>query len=156
MADQFIIGTLGNESHARCLDLKPGSRVLEVGTGTGWNAAIMAAGGAIVTTVEIEADLASHTRAALDRAGYPEVRVVCGNGESGVPEHAPYDRVIATASAHTIPYAWVSQSAENGRIVVPYSGPHHPSGLAVLTVSGGTATGEIIHDGTWFTRLSQF
>jgi protein-L-isoaspartate O-methyltransferase len=78
------------------------------------------------------------------------VQVICGDGELGVPDHAPYDRVIATVSVHTIPYAWISQTTEGGRIVLPYSGQHHPSGLAVLIVKGGTATGEIINDQTWF------
>lgn len=132
------------------LRLEPGMTVLEIGTGTGWNAAIMAAAGTKVTTIEIDQELADHARTALLRAGYPDVWVICGNGEHGVPGHAPYDRVIATASMHTIPYAWVSQTTDGGRIVLPYSGPHHPSGLAVLTVEGSTATGQIINDQAWF------
>lgn len=76
--------------------------------------------------------------------------VVCGDGELGVPEHAPYDRLIATASVHTIPYAWVSRTIEGDRIVLPYSGWHHPCGLAVLTVAGGVATGQVIDDRAWF------
>lgn len=110
----------------------------------------MAAAGAKVTTIEIDQELADHARAALLCAGYHDVRVICGNGELGVPDHAPYDRVIATASVHTIPYAWVSQATEGGRIVLPYSGQHHPSGLALLTVDGSTATGQIINDQAWF------
>jgi len=132
------------------LRLKPGMRVLEIGTGTGWNAAIMAAAGAKVTTIEIAQDLADHASAALLSAGHGDVQVICGGGELGVPEHAPYDRIIVTASVHTIPYAWVSQTAQGGRIVLPYSGQHHPSGLAVLVVRDGTATGEIINDEAWF------
>lgn len=132
------------------LQLEPGMRVLEIGTGTGWNAAIMDAAGAKVTTIEIDRDLADQARTALLKAGYSNVRVVCGNGELGVPEHAPYDRIIVTASVHTVPYAWVSQTAEGGRIVLPYSGQHHPSGLAVLTVNDTIAAGGIINDQAWF------
>lgn len=132
------------------LDLESGMRVLEIGTGTGWNAAIMAAAGAKVTTVEIDRELADHARSALVGAGCDDVQVICGDGELGEPEHAPYDRVIATASVQTVPYAWVAQTVEGGRIVLPYSGEHHPSGLAVLTVNDGMAAGEIVNDEAWF------
>src|SRR6185437_3125319 len=69
------------------LRLEPGMTVLEIGTGTGWNAAIMAAAGTKVTTIEIDQELADHARTALLRAGYPDVWVICGNGEHGVPGH---------------------------------------------------------------------
>jgi protein-L-isoaspartate(D-aspartate) O-methyltransferase len=124
--------------------------VMEIGTGTGWNAAIMAAAGARVTTIEIDQGIADHARSALRDSGYPTVRVICGDGELGVPGQAPYDRIIATASVHTVPYAWVSQTAEGGRIVLPYSGQHHRSGLAVLTVRNGVAVGDVINDEAWF------
>src|SRR5215469_13870133 len=62
------------------LDLEPGMNVMEIGTGTGWNAAIMAAAGAKVTTIEIDRDLADHASSALLDAGYPNVRVICGDG----------------------------------------------------------------------------
>jgi protein-L-isoaspartate O-methyltransferase len=93
-------------------------------------------------TIEIDEDLAGQAQTALLKAGHGDVRVLCGDGELGVPEHAPYDRII--------PYAWVSQTAEGGRIVLPYSGQHHPSGLAVLTVNDSVATGDIVNDQAWF------
>jgi protein-L-isoaspartate(D-aspartate) O-methyltransferase len=132
------------------LDLAAGMRVLEIGTGTGWNAALLAAAGAIVTTVEIDEELAARARRSLAMAGYQDVVVVCGDGERGVPEHAPYDRVLATAAVHTVPYAWVRQTVEGGVLVVPYTGRHHPCGLAVLTVTAGTASGRIVDDETTF------
>ncbi len=135
------------------LDLEPGMAVLEIGTGTGWNAALLAAAGAIVTTVEIDEHLADHARLALSRAGYPDVAVVCGDGELGVPERAPYDRVIATAAVHTVPYPWVEQTADGGLLVLPYTGPHHPSGLAVLSVRAGRASGRIVDDNAGFMPL---
>jgi protein-L-isoaspartate(D-aspartate) O-methyltransferase len=132
------------------LHLSAGMRVLEIGTGTGWNAALMAAAGAAVTTVEIDSELADHARIALTEAGYRSVQVIKGDGELGAPAHAPFDRLIATAAVHTIPYAWVSQVVDGGTIVVPYSGEHHSSGLAVLTVTDGAATGPVVHDQAWF------
>jgi protein-L-isoaspartate(D-aspartate) O-methyltransferase len=132
------------------LRLHPGMRVLEIGTGSGWNAALMAEAGATVTSVEIDSALAEHARMVLAAAGYSGVRVIEGDGELGAPEYAPFDGLIATAAVHTIPYAWVSQVSDGGTIVVPYSGKHHPSGLAVLTVIDGVASGDIVHDQAWF------
>lgn len=129
------------------LQLEPGMRVLEIGTGTGWNAAIMAEAGADVTTVEIYPDVADHARAALKAAGYPGVRVVTGDGELGVPEHAPYDRLIATASAAVVPYPWVAQVRDGGRMVFPYTGQYRGHGLGILTVRDGVASGEIASRG---------
>jgi len=135
------------------LGLEPGMPVLEIGTATGWNAAIMAEAGAQVTTVEIDERLANRARSVPANAGYPGVTVVVGDGELGWPANAPYDRVIATAAAHTIPYEWVRQTRPGGRIVVPYSGPRHPHGLAVLTVKTGAASGGIVDDNTCFMAL---
>jgi protein-L-isoaspartate(D-aspartate) O-methyltransferase len=129
------------------LGLEPGLSVLEIGTGTGWNAAVMAKAGAIVTTVEIDAEIAQDARVALDKAGYADVVVVTGDGELGAPERAPYDRLIATAAVTTVPYAWVSQVNDGGIIVVPYTGEHCGHGLGVLTVRKGTASGAIRREG---------
>lgn len=128
------------------LDLEPGMRVLEIGSGTGWNAAVMAASGAQVTTIEIDHAMADHASTALARAGFPQVVVLDGDGEQGAADHAPFDRIIASAAAHTIPYAWVSQARDGGKIAVPYTGEHHRAGLAVLTVTGGLAAGQIIDE----------
>lgn len=84
------------------LEPQPGMRVLEIGTGTGWNAAILAAAGTRVVTIEIDPEIANHARKALDAAGYGDVVVITGDGELGAPEHAPYQRVIASAALHTI------------------------------------------------------
>jgi protein-L-isoaspartate(D-aspartate) O-methyltransferase len=137
------------------LNLEPGMRVLEVGTGTGWNAALMAAAGAIVTTIEIDTELAGHARSALARAGFDQVVVLSGDGEQGAPDHAPFDRVIAAAAAHAVPYAWVEQTEDGGLIVFPYTGKHHPRGLAALTVAGSFASGEIIDEAAYMPLRSQ-
>jgi protein-L-isoaspartate(D-aspartate) O-methyltransferase len=101
--------------------IESGMRVLEIGSG-GFNAALIAelAGtGGRVTTVDIDPEVTSRARACLDAAGYARVRVVLGDAEHGVPDGAPYDRVIVTAAAWDIPPSWISQLAPGGRLVVP-------------------------------------
>lgn len=129
------------------LRIEPGHSVLEIGTGTGWNAAVMRQAGAVVTTVEIDSEIADHARASLTKVGYADVVVVTGDGELGVPERAPYDRLIATAAVRTLPYAWVNQVRDGGLIVFPYTGEHCGHGLGVLTVRDGTAFGTIGSEG---------
>lgn len=101
--------------------IEPGMRVLEVGSG-GYNAALIAelAGpSGQVTTVDIDPEVTARTRACLDAAGYERVRAVLADAEHGVPDGAPYDRIIVTAGAWDIPPAWMSQLAPDGRLVVP-------------------------------------
>jgi protein-L-isoaspartate(D-aspartate) O-methyltransferase len=120
------------------LRLEPGMTVLEIGTGTGFNAACLAALGATVTSIEIDPVVADQARVSLTEY---DVEVITGNGELGCPGRAPFDRVIATASTHTIPYSWVEQTRDGGLIVVPYNGEHHDGAMLVLAVSGGVARG---------------
>jgi protein-L-isoaspartate(D-aspartate) O-methyltransferase len=106
------------------LDLAPGHRVLEIGTGTGYNAALMAhlvGPWGRVTSLELDEDLAAAAAACLDAAGYPHVVSVCGDGAFGHPEHAPYDRIIATVGVWDLAPAWLAQLAPHGRLVVPLS-----------------------------------
>ena len=106
------------------LGLRPGHRVLEIGTGTGYNAAVMAqitGDQHAVVTIDIDPDLTSRARAILDATGAGGVRVVRGDGSLGVPEHAPYDRIIVTAGAWTLTPQWLAQLAPGGRIVLPLS-----------------------------------
>jgi protein-L-isoaspartate(D-aspartate) O-methyltransferase len=104
------------------LGLSAGMRVLEIGAGTGYNAALMAAivgpEGA-VTTVDLDAEVAAGARANLDGAGFPGVRVECGDGGLGYAPGAPYDRVIVTVGAWDLPPAWFTQLDVSGRLVVP-------------------------------------
>jgi len=128
------------------LDVQPGMRVLEIGTGTGWNAALLAhrVGAENVVTVEIDPAVAAHARAALDRGGLGKVTTIVGDGTDGWLEAAPYDRVIATAGARDIPYTWIAQTAPGGRVVVPLLGTYKSPGVLTLTVDdAGIATGRV-------------
>ncbi len=104
------------------LALEPGMRVLEIGAGTGFNAALighLVGRGGAVTTIDIDPELAERARAHLATAELPNVRVVAGDGGLGAPDHAPYDRVIATASCWEIPPPWLEQLADGGILVLP-------------------------------------
>jgi len=102
-------------------EIAPGMRVLEVGSG-GYNAALLqelVGENGAVTTVDIDPDITRRARKYLDAAGYEQVNVVLADAEHGVPEGAPYDRIVVTAGAFDIPPAWLDQLAERGRLVVP-------------------------------------
>jgi protein-L-isoaspartate(D-aspartate) O-methyltransferase len=131
------------------LDAAPGMSVLEIGTGSGYNAALLAArlGAQHVTTIEVDHQLAAHARAALAATGFDRVRVVTSDGARGHPARAPYDRVISTAAVSEVPYAWVAQTRPGGLVLTPWANAYYPGGLLSLTVGGdGTATGGIIAD----------
>jgi protein-L-isoaspartate(D-aspartate) O-methyltransferase len=103
------------------LELAPGQRVLEVGAGTGYNAALIAhivGASGRVTTIDVAPDVAASAAAALARAGAP-VEVVVGDGRAGWEPRAPYDRIIVTAAASAVTEAWWAQLREGGRLVVP-------------------------------------
>jgi protein-L-isoaspartate(D-aspartate) O-methyltransferase len=104
------------------LDVRPGMRVLEIGAGTGYNAALLAelvgAEGA-VTSVDIDVDAVAGARRAIGETGYGCVETVVGDGFEGVPERARFDRVIVTAAPWDLPDAWFDQIVPGGVMVVP-------------------------------------
>jgi protein-L-isoaspartate(D-aspartate) O-methyltransferase len=104
------------------LQVEPEHRVLEIGTGSGYQAAVLAELCHTVYTVEFLAGLSRQARQALSRLGYRNVRLRAGNGQDGWPEFAPFDRVLVTAGAETMPRRLVEQLADGGRIVVPVVG----------------------------------
>lgn len=104
------------------LQPQPGERILELGAGTGYNAALLAhlvGKGGHVTTIDVDEDLVEGARAHLTAAGVDNVTVLLGDGAAGHADGAPYDRIIATVGAHGIPHAWLEQLAQGGRLLVP-------------------------------------
>ena len=105
------------------LDLRPDHRVLEVGTGSGYQAAVLSRLAREVVSVERYRTLAEAARSRLATLGYHNVDIRVGDGLAGAPDRAPYDRIIVTAAAETIPAALVGQLVEGGVMVLPV-GPH--------------------------------
>lgn len=104
------------------LDVQPGQRVLEVGTGTGYNAAllsVLAGEKGLVTTVELDAELARLAAQRLSRIAANRIEVVTGDGRLGYPANAPYHRIVVTAGSAKVEPAWADQLADDGRMVVP-------------------------------------
>jgi protein-L-isoaspartate(D-aspartate) O-methyltransferase len=101
------------------LDLRRNQRVLEIGTGSGYQAAVLAEIADSVWTIEILEPLAASARQRLQSMGYSNVQVRSGDGYAGWPEHAPFDRIIVTAAAEEIPSPLLEQLKEGGRMVIP-------------------------------------
>jgi protein-L-isoaspartate(D-aspartate) O-methyltransferase len=103
----------------QALDVKPGHKVLEIGTGSGYQAAVLAELAREVYTIEIVEPLGNSAREALASLGYRNVHVRVGDGYKGWPEEAPFDRVIVTAAPEDVPPALVEQLATGGLMAVP-------------------------------------
>ena len=101
------------------LALKPGDKVLEIGTGSGYQAAVLAECGADVYTIEIIPELVRHARAALDAEGYRRVHILAGDGYKGWPEYSPFDAIIVTCAPDEVPKVLVDQLKEGGRLIAP-------------------------------------
>ena len=114
------------------LQLSPSHRVLEVGTGSGYQAAVLAEIVKEVDTIEIVPELADRSRKLLSELGYGNVRVVTGDGYAGLPQHAPFDRIIVTAAPDHVPQPLVDQLAVGGRMIIPVGGGWRQQ-LQVLT-----------------------
>ncbi|HZB95377.1 MAG TPA: methyltransferase domain-containing protein, partial [Herpetosiphonaceae bacterium] len=127
------------------LGLEPGQRVLEIGAGTGYNAALMAhivGDAGQVVTIDIDDDIVENARAHLATAGFGQVQVVCADGALGYPEAAPYDRIILTVGASDIAPAWWEQLKPGGRLVLP------------LAIHGMQASVAFEHAGGYLQSLS--
>jgi len=116
---------------------RAGMRVLEVGTGSGYQAAVLAETGARVWTIEIFRALAEEAKARLARLGYRGVTVRHGDGYAGWPEEAPFDAIVVTAGADSIPPALIEQLAPGGRLVMPVGDPRLDQELVLVEKDAG-------------------
>jgi protein-L-isoaspartate(D-aspartate) O-methyltransferase len=132
------------------LRLTADSRVLEVGTGSGYQAAVLAEIAREVYTIERIPELAQAATARLARLGYGEVRVREGDGTQGWPEAAPFDAIIVTAATAIIPPALLEQLGANGRMIVPVGGSHEAQVLVRLEKQ---PSGELARDYLWPVRF---
>jgi protein-L-isoaspartate(D-aspartate) O-methyltransferase len=126
-----------------CLRLTGDEAVLEIGTGSGYQAAVLAELAREIYTVERFAELAERARAVLGEMGYDNVEVIVGDGSEGYPEAAPYDRIMVTAAAPEIAQPWLDQLKDGGRLVLPL-GDRWGQTLTVVTKRGGKTEQESI------------
>jgi len=119
---------------------KPGDRALEIGTGSGYQAAVLARLAAEVFTIEIVPELADRARTILREENFHNVTVRAGDGYAGWPEFAPFDLILITAAASTLPEPLVRQLAEGGRLVVPIGAPDEIQELMLYTKKNGRLT----------------
>jgi protein-L-isoaspartate(D-aspartate) O-methyltransferase len=114
ISQPYVVGVMTS-----ALRIEPGDRVLEIGTGSGYQAAVLAELGARVFTIEIIPELAERARAVLADLGYDDVEVRVGDGHGGWAEQAPFDGIVVTAAPDDLPETLVDQLAPGGRLVVP-------------------------------------
>jgi protein-L-isoaspartate(D-aspartate) O-methyltransferase len=115
------------------LDPKPDDVVLEVGTGSGYQAAVLSDLVARVYTIEIVPELAMAAERRLEQLGYHDVEVLLGDGYHGWREHAPFDGIVVTAAANAIPPPLIEQLKPGGRMLIPVGAPFSAQELIVLT-----------------------
>ena len=114
ISQPYIVGYM-----TEAAEIAPGDRVLEIGTGSGYQAAVLAELAKEVYSIEIVPALAEGARSILTELGYKNVQVKNGNGYLGWPEHAPFDAIVVTAAPDEVPQALVDQLAVGGKMVVP-------------------------------------
>ncbi|MDQ2706588.1 MAG: methyltransferase domain-containing protein [Actinomycetota bacterium] len=127
------------------LDVADDMRVLEIGTGTGYNAALLCErlGDRNITSIDIGAESVALAAVRLTEHGY-RPHLVTGDGAAGVPERAPFDRIIATCGIDTVPAEWISQTRDGGKILANVLGPFNRHALVLLTVHNGIASGPFL------------
>jgi protein-L-isoaspartate(D-aspartate) O-methyltransferase len=107
-------------------------RVLEIGTGSGYQTAILAELAAEVYTVELISELIERSHTLLDELGYTNISYRCGDGNFGWPEYAPYNRILVAAAAPSVPRPLISQLGDNGILVIPVGDSHHYQTLSIV------------------------
>ncbi|MGE5147515.1 MAG: protein-L-isoaspartate(D-aspartate) O-methyltransferase [Candidatus Eiseniibacteriota bacterium] len=124
------------------LDPAPGDVVLEVGTGSGYQAAVLSKLVRHVYSIELVGPLAAESKTRLARLGYHNVTVTEGDGYAGWPAHAPFDKIIVTAAAPTIPPPLIEQLKPGGRMVIPVGGQYEYQDLVIVTKAADGTVGE--------------
>jgi protein-L-isoaspartate(D-aspartate) O-methyltransferase len=117
------------------LEIQPGDKVLEIGTGSGYQAAVLLEMGAKVFTVEYNKNLYERTRAFLPKLGY-QPHFFFGDGSRGLPSKAPFDKILVTAGAPVIPRALTDQLAEGGILIIPVGGREQQKMVRIRKVKG--------------------
>ena len=125
---------------AEAAAIGPDDKVLEVGTGSGYGAAVLAELAGSVVSVERHRKLADAATRALADLGYATATVVCADGTQGHPQNAPYNAVVVTAATSHIPPALVDQLADGGRLVIPVGPPSLSQNLTLITRAGNQTT----------------
>jgi protein-L-isoaspartate(D-aspartate) O-methyltransferase len=131
----------------------PGERVLEIGTGSGYNAALLATlvgDDGRVVSVELDPELADGARVHLATAGIEQVRVVSGDGSAGAPDDAPFDALEATVGVADLPAAWHAQLREGGRLVAPYA-LRSVQKIVAFAQRDGALRSQVVLDGAFMT-----
>lgn len=135
---------------AEAAAVEPGDRVLEVGTGSGYGAAVLSRIGGEVYTIERHADLAEDAREVFRELGYDNIQVKVGDGTRGWPDAAPYDAILATAAGPEVPESFKEQLAVGGKIVMPVG---EKLGGQRMTVVEKVADGEFEEEDLGFVRF---
>jgi len=130
ISQPYIVGVM-----TELLDLQGHERVLEIGTGSGYQAAVLAEMVTEIYSIEIIPELARTARDTLERLGYNQVHVKTGDGWQGWPEEAPFDAIVVTAAPKSVPEPLVQQLKEGGLLVIPL-GPQHRQELVVYRKQG--------------------
>lgn len=147
ISSPFIVACM-----TEAIDPQPEDRVLEIGTGSGYQAAVLSPLVAEVYTIEIVEPLGKGAEKVLNRLGYANVHVRVGDGYQGWPEHAPFNKIIVTCSPEDVPQPLVDQLAEGGMMVIPV-GQRHQQSLVLLKKTAGELVEEKLLP-TWFVPMT--
>ena len=124
------------------LEPVPGTKILEIGTGSGYQAAILAYLGCEVYTIELLEELAAKAKKTLSALNYDNVKMKHGNGYMGWPEEAPFDAIIVTAAPDIVPERLIEQLTDGGKMIIPVGKVHAAQSLKLITKKDGGIIGK--------------